>query len=101
MDTMSYRTVSLSLESMIQEKQQEGARHAFPMQVHSYHPCKEKDDPFQPPMGFTVMHLPLSQKDADEVARATRIDCTEENGVAMKDICTVLLITATADKMPT
>ena len=79
------------------------------MQVHSYHPRKEKKDHFQPPVGFTVRHLPLSQTVADEVARATKIDCTEENGVAMKDIYTILLnetsqskvVTTTADKMPT
>ena len=78
------------------------------MQVHSYHPRKEKEQPFQPPSGFTVRHLPLTQADADEIARAAKLDCTEENGVAMKDIYTILLNetnqsknTAAADRLPT
>ena len=70
-------------------------------------PPQRESRPF--PVGFTVRHLPLSQADADEVARATKIDCTEENGIAMKDIYTILLnetgqskvATKATEKMPT
>ena len=101
--------IAQALDAMIAEKTHEGIRHAFPMQVHSYHPRKEKENHFQPPSGFTVRHLPLTQADADEIARAAKLDCTEENGVAMKDIYSILLTetnqskitTPDVDRMPT
>ena len=71
--------IAQALDVMIAEKTHKGICHAFPMQVHSYHPCKEKEHPFQLPSGFTVRHLPLTQADADEIARAAKLTAQYHN----------------------